>query len=297
MNTGALSPHLQNLSIAEEMLGHLESVLNTKCAAARATSYTTKILEVGCFDTSAALADLTIQALGQLDIPIGQQAVIMRAVFNGIIPIVQSPATVVASPVLATHASLAEAAPREKEFKREWPVALDSSGLPLAADLQQYGLAARGHIRDCGKGTLATEFLRRFTNVSDPIPAAYAHADGNDAWLSRMLLSYGKMGMPVPVSMIMSVHIQNDQCMRAIHALTQHVFVCTEDATTNLKEPVRDPKIAADASQMAGNRTDWDAQRTEADARGFPMDQHDLRQALYRMVSKLDQFRATVGSL
>ena len=83
------------------------------------------------------------------------------------------------------------------------------------------------------------------------------------------------------------MHIQNDQGMRAIHALTQRVFVRTEDSTTNLKESVRDPKIATDASQVAGNRTDWDAQKTEADARGFPMDQHDLRQALNRMVSKL----------
>ena len=56
VNTGALSPHLQNLSTSEEMLGHLESVLNTKCGAARATAYTAKIVEVGCFDTSAALA-------------------------------------------------------------------------------------------------------------------------------------------------------------------------------------------------------------------------------------------------
>ena len=75
------------------------------------------------------------------------------------------------------------------------------------------------------------------------MPAAYAHADENDAWLSRMLLSSGKMGMPALVSRIVFVHIQNDQGMRAIHALTQRVFIRTEDAATNLKESVRNPKI------------------------------------------------------
>ena len=299
MNTGALSPDIQNLSTKEEMLGNLEAVLNTKCGAARAQKFAAVIVEDGCFDSSQAIADLTIEALDKLGIPIGQQAVVMRAVFDGIIPsAMPSPAPVLASPASAVfQGAPAEAAPREREFKREWPTALDSSGLPSAADLQQFGLAARAHMRDCGKDTLATEFWRRFTNVSDPISGGYAHADADDAWLSRMLLSAGKFGIPAPVSRIMSVHIQNDQGMRATHALTRRVFIRTEDAATQLKESVRNPKLLTEASKVAGVLTEWDAKRTEAHARGFPMDQHDLRQALYRMVSKIEAFKATVESL
>ena len=63
------------------------------------------------------------------------------------------------------------------------------------------------------------------------------HADADDAWaawLSRMILTAGKFGIPAPVSRIMSVHIQNDQ--GATHALTRRVFTRTEDAATHLKE-------------------------------------------------------------
>ena len=72
MNTGALSPNIQNLSTKEEMLGNLEAVLNTKCGAARAQKFAAIIVEEGCFDSSQAIADLrvTIEALDKLGIPI-----------------------------------------------------------------------------------------------------------------------------------------------------------------------------------------------------------------------------------
>ena len=299
IDTSALTPSLQNLQTAEELKGALESELMARgINATKSAAYAELIVEEACYDTSAAIADLTLQALGTLKIPLGHRAVCIRAVFQGYLP-AQAAGTPVPistpAPVMYAGAA-AEYVPRhDSAIRREWPVS--GGGLMTAADLKDFGLTVRAVLNEANKPQLAAEFWRRFTDVSAPIPSTYAHADSDDAWLARILVSAGKIGMPRQVSQICAVHVQNDHGMRATQAICQRVFLHTEDAVATLKATVRNPNAPKDSSKVADGLSTWDSNRAEALARGYVFDQHDLRTALYGMVSKCDEFKPAVQAL
>ena len=81
VNTGALTAGLQNKHTAEELEGALTSVLMPGVGATQAALYATKLVAAS-FDTSAALADVEVDHLDRLDIPLGHQKLVLRAIFG-----------------------------------------------------------------------------------------------------------------------------------------------------------------------------------------------------------------------
>ena len=303
-DTGSLTPALQNRHDPDELRGALEAaLLKVGLSNAKALAYSKLVVDEGCYDSSFALADLNVSALEELKVPVGHRGVIIRGIFDGQVPASAAglaspyPMTPVAPPVFNLAGAPGEASNRKScSIRREWPEPCSWKGLLDAADLKSFGLSIRAAISEAGKPVLASEAWRRFTEVSEPIPAGYVHADEDDAWLANLLVSAGKNGMPTMVARVCGVHIQNSHGMRALEAICKRVFLQTEDSAAELKNDVRNPK-AVQAFKVAESLSKWDSDRAEAVARGHVFDDHDLRTALYCIVSKADEFRPVVQAL
>ena len=68
-----LSPHLRTLSTAEELQGALESLMCASLQTSQAARYAELRVETGCFDSSRALADLSLADLVELGFPVGHR--------------------------------------------------------------------------------------------------------------------------------------------------------------------------------------------------------------------------------
>ena len=300
IDTGALTAGLQNLHTAEEVEGALTSVLMTAGIGTNAAAkYAGKLVEAA-FDSSDALADLELDHLDKLGIPLGHQKLVLRSVFNGVLPVPATPGPVLSSPqqVPAAHAG---AAPEhrlvEQSFRGEWPEPDGATGMMLASELRSFALALRGHLREAGKTTLAADLWQQVDRVGSDIRAGYVHADEDDAYLARLLVSCGKKGMPGPVSVICSTHVAADMGLKAWQSLCRRHFLSTEEAGKMLKARVRNPVPERNVVAVAARLTAWDADMAEALAKGYVFDQHDQRSALYGMVSKLEEFDSVVEAL
>ena len=300
-DTGSLTPELQNRHNADELKGALDATFHARgLSPEKALEYSLLLVEGGCYDSSFALADLSVSALEELKVPVGHRGVIIRAVFDGHVPAsaagphLSSPVSP-AQPAFNFAGAPAERAGKDFSIRREWPET-SWKGLVDAAELKSFGLSVRAAIAGSGKPALAAEFWRRFTDVSEPIRSDYAHADPDDAWLANLLVSAGKNGMPTMISRICAVHIQNSHGMRAIEAVCKRVLHQTEDSAAELKSKVRNPK-PVQASKVADALSNWDSDLAEAVARGYTFDAHDLRTALYGIVAKLDEFKHAVQAL
>ena len=86
VDTGSLTDGLQNLHSAEEVRGALEAVLLPRVGAEDATAIARTLVVDAKYNSSAAIADVDIQALAELDIPVGQRKVVLRAIFAGGLP-------------------------------------------------------------------------------------------------------------------------------------------------------------------------------------------------------------------
>ena len=127
VDTGSLTDGLQNLHSAEEVRGALEAVLLPRVGAEDATAIARTLVVDAKYNSSAAIADVDIQALAELDIPVGQRKVVLRAIFAGGLPaaamgspgesMVHVPAPAPAAPSVQ-HGVVKVA----RDFKREWPL-------------------------------------------------------------------------------------------------------------------------------------------------------------------------------
>ena len=298
LDTGVLSGQLKNMHTPDELRGALEGVLMPAVGNQLCAKYAALLVDEGMYTSSAAVADLDVAALEELKVPVGHRKVILRAVFGGSLPI----AALSPGAQTATHAPVPVPAapapqPGVREFRREWPTAADGDGLMSAADLKQFGLALRGHLRELGKEQLATQMWGRFTNPQDAIPVGYDHAGADDAMLARVLLSAGKLGMPPAVALICETHIASEQGMRALQCLCRRVLLTTEEAGRRLKDLVRSPDPEKDPAKVAARLSAWDAAVVEAEAKGYSFDQHDRRTALYQIVEGCSEFDAVCAAL
>ena len=165
-----LDSHVRNMSTAEELQGALESLLCSSLQTSQAARYAALLVEAGSFDCSKALAELTLTDLVELGIPMGHRNMVLRAVFNGVLPTphgspFQAPSEQPDPPVLPSVGIPL----RDKDFRREWPDSAGQDGLPSAVDLTQFGLSARGHLRDMNDHVTANEMWKRIENPSSAI--------------------------------------------------------------------------------------------------------------------------------
>ena len=160
VNTGALTPTLRDRNTPEELRGPLEAVLLSRgLSANRCQKYAAKIVDEGCFDLSSALADLTIQALESLDIPVGHRAVVMRAAFDGGIPQSALGSPVPPSPQVwqaPPQSALGEVVIRhDSSIRREWPTGLTALGSPHVDSVglgpQGFRVSVRASINDVSR--------------------------------------------------------------------------------------------------------------------------------------------------
>jgi hypothetical protein len=192
-----LDSHVRNIGTAEELTGALESLLCSSLQTSQAAKYTELLVRGGCFDSSKALAELELKDLVELGVPVGHRNVVLRAVFNGLLP--SAPATPMqpADPLPLIHPIPAVGNPiAPRDFKREWPDVTGSEGLPSAVDLTQFALFTRGHLREMNDVSTATEMWRRVEDPSARIVEDWAHAGPMDARFARILQGAGKHGMP-----------------------------------------------------------------------------------------------------
>ena len=126
-----LNAHVRNMGTAEELQGALESLLCSSLQTSQAARYAELLVETGCFDCSKALAELTLQNLVELGVSMGHRNMILRAIFNGVLPTPQG------TPIPAPHEQAdpvppvpSVGIPFHKDFRREWPDTAGSEGLP-----------------------------------------------------------------------------------------------------------------------------------------------------------------------
>ena len=290
VNVGSLTATLQNMHTAEELKGALESVLMSGVNATAAGTYADQIVGA-CFDTSASLADLELSDLKELGVPLGHRKVVMRAIFAGALPMPVGSPVQPMTPMQAAQPvpAPAEGSRADMAFRREWPSVDEATGRMRAAEFHSFGLALRGHLRDTGRYKLAEDLWERVDKVDVDIRSTYVHADDDDAYLARLLVSCGRHGMPGAVSVMCSTHVAADMGMRAWQSLCRRHFRSTEHAGKVLKSKVRTPGAEKDAGRVAARLTQWDSDMAEALAKGYVFDQHDQRSALYGLVEGLEE--------
>jgi hypothetical protein len=295
-----LASHVRNKAAAEELQGALESLLCASLQTSQAAHYAELLVVTGSFDCSRALVELTLDNLVELGVNMGHRNIVLRAVFNGIMPTPQgTPAPQPQEQPLPPPPVPSVGSPYQKEFRREWPETVGPDGLPTAADLTQFGLSARGHLRDINDQVTAAEMWRRVEDPSSAIPLDWPHASPMDARFARILQGAGKHGMPAGIARVMTTLIERDQGMRAWRALCTRVFVTTEVANAKLKFDARTPVPETDARKVSARLGQHDADLAELLARGFThaLDDGDTRHAYYGLVGTLDVFSAAVESL
>ena len=192
--------------------------------------------------------------------------------------------------VVQAQGAMAEAMSNYKQsmFRRAWPAADPVTGRLRATDLRQYALALRGFLREQQRHQLATDVWACMEKFSDPLRAGYGHADESDAFLSKLLASSDREGMPEVVATVTATHIAGDMGMRAWQHLCKRTFISTEDAAKLLKDAVSKPDPEMDPTMVVARLSRWDSDLAEVLASGYTFDQHDQRSALYGMVTKLD---------
>ena len=299
-----LDERLRDAGSAEELLGKLEVVLQPAFGASKSRAYAALLGQNG-FDSSEMLMDLDLDGLRELEVVVGHRKMLLRAVFNGTLPVVvgevqpQVPASVPVTPAPGGNAVpvsyVAALTSTGNEFKVEWPTPM-ADGLLDAAQFRNFGLALRAHLRAEAKDALASEMWSRVDNVSSDIPAGYGHADAEDAYLARILLTAGKIGMPQKVAEICSVQVAADCGMRAWQQLCKRYLVSTEAGGKQLKDAVRAPKAETRAENVANRLQQWYTALNQGLAKGYTFDTHDQRSALYALVEKLPEFEAVVAA-
>ena len=97
--------------------------------------------------------------------------------------------------------------------------------------------------------------------------------------------------------MMMRSHLTRDAGMQALQILCRQVMSRTDVSDAELKEAVRTPAKENTATSVARRLAQWDADLAALRARGYTVDDHDLRTGLLRMVSRIESFDPVVAAL
>ena len=236
--------------------GALRGLLEKCMTVSQARAIAAQVVDEGCFDSPAALGDLTCEALEELDIPVGRRRRILQACFGDPVAVPrfrgeQDPADPVR--VVVPEGRL-------RTLKVSWP-APESKSMPSPESMMDFGMGLRGFLRSALPtqdaigdpvlpGPWADAVFRVFTNPWDDLPPTHVDGDQRDQSLCSALL--GAPGaLPPWAAALVRQQLKEDRGLSALLALCRQVFTNTDTSNAGIKKAVRAPARESDPANVA----------------------------------------------
>ena len=275
-----LTSGLEEAASPDELKGKIEGLLGNTIPPGQAKDLATQLVETCGYDTPDALRDMDFEDLKQAITSVGHRKRVSRALFDGqVLTNASTPLAPVGAPA---EMNVTVAAPKEKEYRIEWPKTCSPESI------LDWGLQVRAHLRRRDK-PYSEIVWDRFTKPWTDVDPAFVHGSVHDEYLAECLLS---QPLPEWAAPLVRNPLTQWQAVMAVQAVCRQVFLRTELSDKQLKRRVRDPDPEPTVGGVALRLATWDSDlSTCVDVRKFTVDDHDRKEALKQIVEGLAVFK------
>jgi hypothetical protein len=270
--------------------GALSALFEAHFTPEVADTYAASIVDGHGYDNVNEFRTVTMLDLHEIGIPRGHQKRIARAIFAGNLP----PSAPVQIPVFQQPQGGQPPPPPPSPAKKASKWERDLPDKPNPINFMEHGMALRTHLRETTDDAYADLVFERYTTPWTDLPAGHVHGSANEKVLCGLLL---QKSLPDWANGLVQDDLKHDRGLKAVMTLCRQVFAVTDVSDAEIKAAVRTPDPCAQPSKASMALAQWDANVSSFLGRGFALDDHDRRTALYALVEPMKDFKTVVAQL